>query len=228
MFDKEIILQNILRCNHNDDDIRYTIHSVDDFLSFAELFKDGFYDVASDFSQTDIYHAYGTGKMMVYGIKPIINGRLITPSKKKAALWSQGNDIYQAQIDIKETAWINDMEGYVALDKDITYEKISCGELYREALMRSELDYHKALRYFRNEDIICSSETDKDTISFLYDTLTEDNNDTEDEDNMKDAISTLDTNVYRLCESIIYQNFMLMRKVDALSKKIKLLESKIK
>ena len=84
-----------------------------------------------------------------------------------------------------------------------------------------------AMEYFHREQIQCSSSTDRETIERVYASLKEKNHNTYDDDSLIDALSTLDVNVYHLSNAIILQNFMLMRKVDALSERVKNLESKL-
>lgn len=78
----------------------------------------------------------------------------------------------------------------------------------------------KAFDYFDDQFIQTMSSSDIATIKRLYKALKEDNYDTSDDSNLVGAISSLDANIYNLSKAIIYQNFMLMRKIDALSRKI--------
>lgn len=78
----------------------------------------------------------------------------------------------------------------------------------------------RAFDYFVNEKIVCSSYVDEETIELIYKALKEDNYDTVNDTNLVDAISSLDANIYHLCRALVFQNFMLMRKVDKLSKRI--------
>lgn len=84
--------------------------------------------------------------------------------------------------------------------------------------------FDDAMDYFSGEAIQCFSNSDKATIELLYEYLKEDNYDTSDDSNLRDAISSLDANIYNLFKAVIYQNFMLMRKVDQLSRRIDDLE----
>jgi hypothetical protein len=92
----------------------------------------------------------------------------------------------------------------------------------RSENIRTKFD--DAMDYFSGEQIQCLSSTDRETVERLYSTLKEDNYDTSDDSNLRDAISSLDANIYNLCKALIYQNFMLMRKVDELSRRIDDLE----
>ena len=85
-------------------------------------------------------------------------------------------------------------------------------------------DLELAFEYFPDQEIKCESETDEDTIIYMYKELKEANRNTSSEDNMIDAVGSLDRHVYRLCYLIMYQNFMLMRKIDKLSEIIEKLE----
>lgn len=84
--------------------------------------------------------------------------------------------------------------------------------------------YNDALNYFRKQQVKCSSPADYKAIIRLHEALQSKNYDTSDDTSLKEAISSLDANIYHLCRSIIYQNFMLMRKVDELSAKVDRLE----
>lgn len=78
----------------------------------------------------------------------------------------------------------------------------------------------ESLEYFANEHIECASSADEKTIRRLYKALTEQNYDTVDDPNLVSAISSLDANLFNLCRALIYQNFMLMRKVEKLFEQI--------
>ena len=43
---------------------------------------------------------------------------------------------------------------------------------------------------------------------------------------LKEGLQTLDNNVYHFARAFFYQSFMLMRKIDALSDRIRALEEK--
>ena len=86
----------------------------------------------------------------------------------------------------------------------------------------------KAFDYFDTEKIRCDSQTDIDTITFIYKSLKTKNGDTSDASDMRDGLQTLDNNVYHFARAIFYQNFMLMRKIDALADKVDQLEKELK
>jgi hypothetical protein len=81
-------------------------------------------------------------------------------------------------------------------------------------------------KLFPKEGIKCKSSLDKKTLERLYDALYEDNYDTYDDNNMRDALSSLDANVYNLLKAIIFQNFLLQRRIEELSDKVDALQSK--
>ena len=81
--------------------------------------------------------------------------------------------------------------------------------------------------YFESENVKSDCYEDEKALDMLHDALENDNLDTEDADNLVDAISSLDANVYNLCKAMIYQNFMLMRKVDSLSDMVSELKAKM-
>ena len=101
----------------------------------------------------------------------------------------------------------------------------SDGQSYQDTNnVRAKTDLELAFEYFPDEGIKCESETDEDTIIYMYKELKDAERNTSCEDNMIDAVGSLDRHVYRLCMSIMYQNFMLMRKIDQLSERIEKLE----
>ena len=81
--------------------------------------------------------------------------------------------------------------------------------------------------YFESENVKSDCYEDEKALDMLHDALENDNLDTEDADNLVDAISSLDANVYNLCKAMIYQNFMLVRKVDSLSDMVSELKAKM-
>ena len=96
----------------------------------------------------------------------------------------------------------------------------------QETPPKEKTDEEKAFDYFDTEEIRCDSETDRDTITFIYKSLKVKNGDTSDASDMKEGLRTLDNNVYHFARAVFYQNFMLMRKIDALSDRIRALEEK--
>ena len=96
----------------------------------------------------------------------------------------------------------------------------------QETPPKEKTDEEKAFDYFDTEEIHCDSETDRDTITFIYKSLKVKNGDTSDASDMKEGLRTLDNNVYHFARAVFYQNFMLMRKIDALSDRIRALEEK--
>lgn len=93
-------------------------------------------------------------------------------------------------------------------------------KIFVKSSLSNSSEQEKKERLFQSERIRCDSNLDKDTLEMIYAALHEENSDTYDDFNMKDAVYTLDVNLYRLCKAIIYQNFMLQRKVEVLSDKI--------
>ena len=80
--------------------------------------------------------------------------------------------------------------------------------------------FEMANGFFEDENIKCDSEVDQNTVGMVYEALQVNNLDTCNDDNLTDALSSLDSNVYNLCQAIMYQNFMLMRKVDSLTETV--------
>jgi len=120
-------------------------------------------------------------------------------------------------------------------------DKISDWNAKREAerqekeRARQEKRKNDALNYIENERVKCDSEIDFETMKFVVDSFTDrekiagyssisiDGN-SGNLDN--DAAQYVDANMYRFCKAIISQNFMLMRKIDALSEKIEAIEKR--
>ena len=91
--------------------------------------------------------------------------------------------------------------------------------------------------YIENERIRCDSDMDFETIKLIVDAFSKNDNISSSSniniydsyasmDN--DAIITTDANMFHFCKAIIYQNFMLMRKIDFLSSRIDKIENNIK
>ena len=85
----------------------------------------------------------------------------------------------------------------------------------------------KAFDYFDGEAIHCVSSEDRSTVELIYKALKDNNSDTSRESDMRDGLQTLDNNVYHFAQALFYQNFMLMRKVDDLSERLKKLEEEL-
>ena len=66
----------------------------------------------------------------------------------------------------------------------------------QETPPKEKTDEEKAFDYFDTEEIRCDSETDRDTITFIYKSLKVKNGDTSDASDMKEGLRTLDNNVY--------------------------------
>ena len=90
--------------------------------------------------------------------------------------------------------------------------------------------------YIEKEKIRCDSDMDFETIKLIVDSFTKNvsidstssiwiDGDHGSMDN--DAIGDADANMYHFCKAIIYQNFMLMRKIDDLSVRLDKIEKRI-
>ncbi len=123
---KEEQLSIILKTNPAEDEIHTWIRSVEDILTFEELFENGIYDVCPDFTQADVEEALRTGKITVYSSKPIENGNFVSPSEMEAASYSGDETVYMAEIDVSDVAWIDETQGQIATDHEIDYDLISC------------------------------------------------------------------------------------------------------
>lgn len=119
-------LQIILSTNPAEDEIHTWIRSVDDILTFDEIWADGIYDVTPDFTEKDIEKVLKSRKITVYSSKPIENGIFVTPSKLEGASYSGDETIYTADVDVTDVAWIDESQGQLATDKVVKYKRISC------------------------------------------------------------------------------------------------------
>ncbi len=127
MTDKERQLKIILATNPADDDLHTWVRTVDDILTFDEIYKDGIAgNPTPDFTEQDIIEVLRTGRVTVYSSKPIENGNFVSPSKMEAAGYSGDETIYQAEVEISDVAWIDETQGQLATENEIKYTKISC------------------------------------------------------------------------------------------------------
>jgi len=102
---------------------------------------------------------------------------------------------------------------------------------------RQEKLIFDAYEYIKNEKVRCDSDADYETIKLIADSfkknasidvsssIWEGGDYIYSVDN--DAIVDMDANMYRFCKAIIYQNFMLMRKIDDLSVRLDKIEKRI-
>ena len=125
-------------------------------------------------------------------------------------------------------------------------------EEQRERQQKQAEQYEQVKQFFRDENVEYGNESDLHTMRLVYDALKK-NTDIDTNtyidtsvsmsssddieagfsdileeletgvSNLLDEIETADVNSFRLLKAIIYQNFMIMRKLDALSKQIKTL-----
>lgn len=123
---KDEQLQIILSTNPAEDEIHTWIRSVDDILTFDEIWADGIYDVTPDFTKKDIERVLKSRKITVYSSKPIENGIFVTPSKLEGASYSGDETIYTADVDVTDVAWIDESQGQLATDKVVKDKRISC------------------------------------------------------------------------------------------------------
>ena len=80
-------------------------------------------------------------------------------------------------------------------------------------------------RFFPDQGVECGTETDAETMERLH--RVTDSVHHLCYDSVKDNLDMHHEDVCELLESIIYQNFMLMRRVDSLSAKVDALERKL-
>ena len=122
---KEEQLAIILNENPAEDDFHTWIRSIDDILTFEEVWQDAVYDLYPDYTTEDVKKALATGEITVYSSKPIVNGIFVTPSAMEAAAYLGDQTIYKATLNIKDVAWIDDSQGQLATGNKIEYSKVS-------------------------------------------------------------------------------------------------------
>lgn len=110
-------------------------------------------------------------------------------------------------------------------------------EKQEKEVARQQKRESDARDYIESEGIKCDSDLDFETIKLIVDAFSKNDNISSSSniniydsyasmDN--DAITTTDANMFHFCKAIIYQNFMLMRKLDFLSSRIDKIEKNIK
>lgn len=124
-FSKEEQLAVILEENPAEDDFHTWIRSIDDILTFEEVWQDDIYNLYPDYTAEDVQKALDTGVITVYSSKPIVNGTFVTPSAMEAAAYSGDQTIYKATLNIKDVAWIDDSQGQLATGNKIEYSRVS-------------------------------------------------------------------------------------------------------
>ncbi len=92
---KEEQLAVILKENPAEDDFHTWIRSIDDILTFEEVWQDAIYDLYPDYTAEDVKKALDTGVITVYSSKPIVNGFFVTPSAMGAADYFGDKSIYK-------------------------------------------------------------------------------------------------------------------------------------
>lgn len=107
----------------------------------------------------------------------------------------------------------------------------------QERVIARQIEREKeAQNYIAKEGIRCDSGMDFETMKLIVDSFT-DRGDISSSSNISisenysymdnDAVQVADANMYQFCKAIISQNFMLMRKIDDLSKRLEAIESKV-
>lgn len=77
-------------------------------------------------------------------------------------------------------------------------------------------------KYEKQEGVCCDSDKDREALDYIYDAFHKKNIDLDrskwegDIDQIYENLANHDVNLYRLTQALLYQNFMLMRKIDAL------------
>ena len=122
---KEEQLAVILKENPAEDEFHTWIRSIDDILTFEEVWQDDIYNLYPDYTAEDVEKALDTGVITVYSSKPIVNDIFVTPSAMEAAAYSGDQTIYKATLNTKDVSWIDDSQGQLATGNKIEYSRVS-------------------------------------------------------------------------------------------------------
>ena len=108
---KEKQLEIIQKSNPMADNYHVGIRTIDDVKTFEEAMKDDESFYWGDFSRSDAEKALKKGKIIVYSSKPIVEGVFVSTSKNQAKDYAGGGKVYEREIPLDYTAWINGDEG---------------------------------------------------------------------------------------------------------------------
>lgn len=108
---KEKQLEIIQKANPLTDDYHVGIRTMDDVKTFEEAMSDDESFYWGDFSREDAEKALKKGRITVYSSKPIEQGVFVSTSKNQARDYAGGGKIYEKEIPLDYTAWINGDEG---------------------------------------------------------------------------------------------------------------------
>lgn len=116
--DKQKQLEVVLNSNPATDNYHTWIRKVEDIKTFEEALQGCGYtngdNITPDFTSEMIKKALETGKITVYSSKPIENGSFVTPSKMEAQSYAGSGNIYSAEVNLTDVAWVDELQGQYA------------------------------------------------------------------------------------------------------------------
>ncbi len=137
-------LKLILNSNPHDDSIGFEhtwIRQKEDIKTFEESFRED-YDIhesqTPDYTAEMISSALKSGKITVYSSHPIEDGAFVTPSKMEAQNYAGGGQVYSKEINLKDVAWIDPMQGQYAPVKSISLTKSEIVDYLNENMIEVE------------------------------------------------------------------------------------------
>ena len=162
---KEGQLKLILNSNPHDDSIGFEhtwIRQKEDIKTFEESFGED-YDIhegqAPDYTVEMISSALKSEKITVYSSHPIEDGAFVTPSKMEAQSYAGGGQVYSKEINLKDVAWIDPMQGQYAPVKGPVLTKSEIAAYIKENMIEvEEVSYVEGVGEIMKEDVQTSVE----------------------------------------------------------------------
>lgn len=109
---KQAQLDIIKATNPMKDDIHTGVRSVVDIKTFKEAMDD--FSGTPDFTKEMAEKSLKNETITVYSSKPIEQGSFVTPSKIEAESYAGGGTVHSKEVNIKDVAWIDSLEGQYA------------------------------------------------------------------------------------------------------------------
>ncbi len=162
---KEEQLKLILNSNPHDDSIGFEhtwIRQKEDIKTFEESFGED-YDIhesqTPDYTAEMISSALKSEKITVYSSHPIEDGTFVTPSKMEAQSYAGGGQVYSKEINLKDVAWIDPMQGQYAPVKGPVLTKSEIAAYIKENMIEvEEVSYVEDGGEIMKEDVQTSVE----------------------------------------------------------------------
>lgn len=98
------------------DDIHTGVRDINDIKTLDQVINDPSeeFSGAPDFTKDMAEKAVNDSSITVYSSKPIENGVFVTPSKIEAESYAGNGDIYSKEVNPRDIAWIDSIEGQYA------------------------------------------------------------------------------------------------------------------